>query len=134
MQNICAFTWLSFSLIQGDSQRNLFIIKQGHCDAVTEDLSQVYRHLLPGDYFGEESVRFAYKILIFFKSATWNSIVLFNVFTPTRNAQDLIMHRSIKEHTNTWKNTRRCMAVSEKYALDGANTHGVLSQLQWKED
>jgi len=33
-------------------------------------------------------------------------IVLCNVFTPTRNAVDLNMHRSNKEYRNTWKNTR----------------------------
>jgi len=31
----------------------------------------------------------------------WLMIVLYNVFIPTRNAVDLSMHVSNKEHTNT---------------------------------
>jgi len=33
-------------------------------------------------------------------------LVLCNVFTPTRNALNLLMYRRNNEHTNTWKSTR----------------------------
>jgi len=49
------------------------------------------------------------------------TIVLYKVFTPTRNALDLSRHRSNKEHTNARKRCKDTyVAVVEKYRLDGA--------------
>jgi len=45
-------------LFQGDLSRNLYVIKRGHCDVVTEDLAEVTDHLVSGDYFGEIEVIF----------------------------------------------------------------------------
>nr|XP_018667906.1 uncharacterized protein LOC100185773 [Ciona intestinalis] len=45
-------------IYEGDLSRNLYIIKQGHCDIVTEDLSEIVDHLVPGDYFGEIEILF----------------------------------------------------------------------------
>jgi CRP-like cAMP-binding protein len=42
----------------GDLSRNLCIVRSGHCDVVTEDLSTIVEHLKPYDYFGEIEVLF----------------------------------------------------------------------------
>jgi len=43
-------------------------------------------------------------------------IALYNVFIAACNAVGLTMHGSNKEHTNTWKNTKRDVKVVEKHA------------------
>ena len=45
-----------------------------------------------------------------------------NTFTPTRNALDLTMRRSNKEHKFMKEHEDIFVAVVEKHALDGANT------------
>jgi len=43
------------------------------------------------------------------RSTQWQSIVWYNVFTPTRNAIDSSIHANNKEHTDIWKNTKTDM-------------------------
>lgn len=45
-------------IYEGDLSRELYIIKQGHCDVVTQDMTEVVDHLRPGDYFGEIEILF----------------------------------------------------------------------------
>jgi len=50
-------------------------------------------------------------------------VKLYNVFTPTRNAVDLSMHRSIREtHKYMKEHEDRYEAVIENHVLDGATT------------
>jgi len=42
----------------GDLSRNLCIVRRGHCDVVTEDLTTIVEHLKPGDYFGDIELLF----------------------------------------------------------------------------
>jgi len=53
-------------------------------------------------------------------------IVICNVFTHTRNAQDLSMHRSNKKRTNTKEHEDICVTVVEKYTVDGAKTFTLM--------
>jgi len=49
-------------------------------------------------------------------------VALRNVFTPTRNAVDLSIHRSNNEHISTWTNARIYVALAEKYTPNGVDT------------
>ena len=47
---------------------------------------------------------------------------MYNVFTPTRNARAISIHRSDKEHKNVYELEGIYVEVVKKYTLNGVNT------------
>ena len=59
-------------------------------------------------------------------TVVWYHFALYNVFTPARNADDIRIHGSNKEHTITLKNTKKDMWHKRKSVYLMA-----LTQLLW---